>query len=29
MRDSKQTGGAILTVTPTAWSDFLTYASNS
>ncbi|GHI06862.1 toxin [Streptomyces cellostaticus] len=28
IRDSKQTDGVILTVTPTAWTDFLTYASN-
>ncbi|MFJ8083468.1 DUF397 domain-containing protein [Streptomyces sp. NPDC096205] len=27
IRDSKQTHGPLLTLTPSAWSDFVTYAS--
>jgi hypothetical protein len=27
IRDSKQTDGAILTVTPTTWTDFVSYAA--
>jgi hypothetical protein len=29
IRDSKQTGGAVLTVTPTTWTRFVSYAAES
>ncbi|WP_225824537.1 DUF397 domain-containing protein [Streptomyces naphthomycinicus] len=27
IRDSKQTGGAVLSLAPTAWADFVSYAA--